>query len=96
MDEKLREDMMACARGSYQRGLLNGYECWSGANLMGKAKDYSFHYAISRRNLLKRLQVVADKHGVDIEDELVLRGKPLRWHRELTVKLPDGRMFIVE
>jgi hypothetical protein len=46
---------LACARGCYQRNILNGFEAISGSTLKGKARSYGFHYAESRRNLLARL-----------------------------------------
>lgn len=45
----------ACARGSYQRGLLSGSQRWSGADLKGNAARYSGRYHRSRRALLQRL-----------------------------------------
>ena len=48
--------IQSCARGCYQRALLADDACWSGADLRGKARDYSDHYATSRANLIKRIK----------------------------------------
>ena len=45
----------ACARGSYQRGLLSGSQRWSGADLRGNAARYGARYHRSRQALLRRL-----------------------------------------
>lgn len=42
-------------RGSYQVSIILGTSRLSGADLKGKAKDYSAHYASSRHCLLSRL-----------------------------------------
>lgn len=47
---------LRCARGSYQRALLNDAEAWSGAGLQGKARQYGASYYRSRKNLLERLE----------------------------------------
>ena len=46
---------LACARGSYQRALLQGRESLSGSTLRGKASRYGNKYAESRDNLLRRM-----------------------------------------
>ena len=46
---------LACARGCYQRDLLEGHENLSGSTLKGRARDYGYHYAQSRKNLLARM-----------------------------------------
>ena len=46
---------LACARGSYQRALLQGRESLSGSTLRGKASRYGNKYALSRDNLLRRM-----------------------------------------
>ena len=43
------------AKGSYQRGILSGYYCMSGADLLGKARKYGAKYSRSRGALLGRL-----------------------------------------
>lgn len=45
------------ARGCYQRAILHGTQRLSGSDLQGKAKRWSYRYAISRGNLLKRLEI---------------------------------------
>jgi len=47
---------LACARGCYQRALLDGLARWSGADLQGRAKKYGGRYAASRDSLLARLR----------------------------------------
>lgn len=54
-NRKALQDTLALCQGSYQRGLVRGYYCLSGADLQGKAKRYGARYALSRRNLLQRL-----------------------------------------
>lgn len=44
-----------CAKGSYQRAVLNGYEAWSGSTLTGRAARYGGKYRASREELLARL-----------------------------------------
>ena len=46
---------MACARGDYQRGIVDGHENLSGSSLRGAAKEWSSRYAHSRRALLSRM-----------------------------------------
>lgn len=43
-------------KGVYQENLLNGSARWSGADLKGKASEYSSSYAESRSNLISRLK----------------------------------------
>ncbi|AWI88368.1 MULTISPECIES: hypothetical protein [Methylobacteriaceae] len=45
-----------CARGSYQRDLLNGTEAWSGSTLTGRAARYGGKYRTSREELIARLE----------------------------------------
>lgn len=47
---------LACARGSYQRALLNGKARWSGSDLKGLARRYGGRYAASRAALIARLR----------------------------------------
>jgi hypothetical protein len=46
---------MAVTRGSYQEGIVMGWESLSGATLRGKARRWSGRYAASRRALLARM-----------------------------------------
>lgn len=59
------------ARGSYQYGLLAGYEAWSGATLTGKAKQYGGKYAQSRGALLARIEAA----GLPVKFETISRKK---------------------
>lgn len=47
---------LQCARGRYQRALLEGQEASSGSTLEGKAARWSGAYAASREALYKRLR----------------------------------------
>jgi len=51
------------ARGSYQRGIINGIENLSGSTLKGKAKLFSCRYCASRHNLLARLRAAGISVG---------------------------------
>lgn len=57
-DSKELEKALTLAKGSYQRGLLLGYENLSGSSLKGRARHFSGRYYQSRKNLLNRMQVV--------------------------------------
>jgi hypothetical protein len=50
------DDILHMARGIYQYRLLLGKQRISGADLQGKAKNYSTKYQHSRMNLLSRLR----------------------------------------
>lgn len=70
------------ARGYYQRDLLEGRHNLAGSSLRGTAKRYSGRYAVSRDNLLARLDAKGiswseyrGKHGRRI---LVLGDRPSR------------------
>lgn len=63
VDARAYDRAIACCRGVYQRDLIAGIEAWSGSTLRGKAKSYSGRYAVSRENLLDRLE----KEGLDVE-----------------------------
>lgn len=54
--ETARETAAALARGRYQRALLDGDARWSGADLRGRARDYSARYAASRDSLVARMR----------------------------------------
>jgi len=47
------------AKGSYQTGLLSGWESWSGSSLKGKAGSFGASYAKSRDTLQSRISVAA-------------------------------------
>jgi len=47
------------AKGSYQTGLLNGWESWSGSSLKGKAGSFGASYAKSRDTLQARISEAA-------------------------------------
>ena len=68
------------ARGSYQRGILGGYENLSGSTLRGNAKRYGGRYALSRRALLSRLEAA----GLIVSEERGPKGR-----RILTISLPQ-------
>ena len=55
-NNEYKERAVRLARGRYQAALLTNREAWSGATLRGTAKKYSGRYAISRNNLVKRLE----------------------------------------
>lgn len=70
MKDSDKEKIQKCARGHYQRRFLKGYQRVSCGDLKGKAKQYSVHYKISLKNLMKRIQdagfdvqYIAGKHG---------------------------------
>lgn len=54
--EETLQRALACARGSYQRNILLGFEALSGATLRGKARNYSLRYQASAQALLRRCQ----------------------------------------
>lgn len=49
-----------CAKGSYQRDLLNGFQAWSGSTLTGRAARYGSKYRTSRAELIARLEAHPD------------------------------------
>lgn len=55
VEATILEKALACAKGSYQRGIVLGSYALSGADLRGSAKNYSGSYARSRRALIARL-----------------------------------------
>ncbi|GBU17025.1 MULTISPECIES: hypothetical protein [Methylobacterium] len=59
-----------CARGSYQRAVLNGSEAWSGSTLTGRAARYGSKYRTSREELLARLEAHPD---LAVEERLARR-----------------------
>jgi hypothetical protein len=62
---------LQCARGSYQRALVEGWRVWSGADMTGRARHYGAHYARSRAALFARLLAA----GLDARLETRARGK---------------------
>lgn len=65
LDEAAVEKALGLCRGSYQRALVEGRENLSGSTLRGRAASYGGRYAVSRRNLLARLEA----HGVSVGEE---------------------------
>lgn len=55
---RTHHDLSALARGTYQKGLINGDNRWSRSDLKGKAKRYSSAYHNSAQTLLKRIQAL--------------------------------------
>ena len=88
--EDICRAIWACARGVYQHGLLDGTEAWSGAGLSGEAQTWSSSYARSRDNLLDRIFGTIFGSGWKSRTELVLKGSPRRWQRELVLTNPNG------
>jgi histidinol-phosphate/aromatic aminotransferase/cobyric acid decarboxylase-like protein len=56
-------------RGVYQRDVVLGAQAWSGADLRGRAREYSGRYKRSREALLKRMR----KAGIPVRVETVNR-----------------------
>jgi hypothetical protein len=54
-EARLLEKCLKLCKGSYQRALVLGTQCWSGADLQGKAAKYGRLYARSRERLYSRL-----------------------------------------
>jgi hypothetical protein len=50
------DSALKLARGSYQRAILRGEQCLSGADLRGNAKSYIGKYRKSSQNLIARCQ----------------------------------------
>lgn len=55
VDEAALNAALACAKGSYQEGILHGRFCLSGADLKGKASEYAGRYQQSMHNLFARM-----------------------------------------
>lgn len=55
IDPKILDKALSCCRGCYQRDIIMGNEAISGSTLKGKARQFSYHYMVSRRNLFKRI-----------------------------------------
>ena len=79
-------------RGCYQEDLLEGFRNWSGADLQGKARDYSAHYSQSRVTLLRRIQRRLRRTGWEADVPLVLN-RSNRWERQLLIQSEGGRIF---
>lgn len=54
--EIFRSMALKCARGRYQKSLLEGSESWNGDTLRGRARDWLDKYRRSREALLVRLR----------------------------------------
>lgn len=54
--EAAQEAALRLARGEYQRRIVRGEAAWSGADLRGRAREYSSRYRTSRRALLARIR----------------------------------------
>ena len=63
LSESATDRALACTRGSYQRGIVLGYENLSGSLLRGKARLYASRYKVSQANLLQRLTVAGIPHN---------------------------------
>lgn len=65
------ERALRCARGCYQRDLLDGRESLSGSTLRGSATRYGDLYARSRRNLLRRVRAA----GIPVSERRAAHGR---------------------
>lgn len=89
-----RTTALKLAKGSYQKGLLLGYEAWSGSTLKGKAKEWAGSYGRSRDSLLSRLR----RAGLELAFETVNRRKvlvvgtnrPSDWERLIDADTDDA------
>jgi len=54
--EAFRAMALKCARGRYQRDLVEGNEAWNGSTLRGRARNWIGKYLASRNALLVRLK----------------------------------------
>lgn len=68
-----RDAALKCARGCYQRNLVEGRENLSGSTLRGKAKTYSSRYSQSRTEFLRRLTLA----GVEWHETIGAHGARL-------------------
>lgn len=89
--ETLRAEILATAKGDYQRSLLVDGARWSGADLRGKARKWSGTYARSRAELVYRIEQVARAHGGSIRWEC---GTAQTGPRVLVVVVPAGEIRI--
>jgi hypothetical protein len=91
--DEVRDIILSCARGDYQSALLSGRGSWSGRDLKGKAKKYSWSYSDSRSNLLERIN--DNIMGQRFEHCLWTAQSKLvphdgRWERRLIVRRASG------
>tara|TARA_R110000868_G_scaffold72000_1_gene210178 strand:+ start:1732 stop:2064 length:333 start_codon:yes stop_codon:yes gene_type:complete len=80
----------ATLRGQYARDVVSGRQRWSGGDLKGKARKYSYSYYVQRRKARAALfaaggVIIAIDHGlnvsavrIDAENYLTLRGVAIR------------------
>jgi hypothetical protein len=54
--DEAKSKALACARGHYQRDVVEGCRAWSGGDIKGRARQSGVHYHNSRENLYRRLQ----------------------------------------
>jgi len=94
LSEETEATIRACARGSYQRDLLDGLESWSGSSLKGKAGQYGARYHASRQALLARINTRLPR-GVYCEPTHVFCEWRARWVVELLLYYGDGSASIV-
>jgi hypothetical protein len=71
LDNEAYKQACAQARGTYQLDLIHGNAAWSGADLQGRARQWSSRYARSRNSLIGRLK----KAGIPHEFERRKHGK---------------------
>lgn len=62
--EKMLKACLSHAKGTYQRNILLGYQCLSGADLRGAARSFSGKYRQSSQNLIARCK----KAGLFIQE----------------------------
>lgn len=79
--------ILSCARGCYQRALLEGREPWSGAGLRGRAAQFGARYARSRKGLVDRINAALPS-GWRAETRICDR------RRVLVVIDPQGRVEV--
>jgi hypothetical protein len=84
LPKKIAAIIEGAPKGSYQEGLLDGSESWSGASLKGKARQYGYTYSRSRRRLLVAVNEALPE-GWSIGTELTILDGSSRWTRELFV-----------
>jgi len=94
LSEDTEKTIRACARGSYQRDLLDGLESWSGSSLKGRAGQYGARYHASRTALLKRINARLPR-GMYCEPTHVYSESRARWVVELLLYYGDGSASIV-
>ena len=86
--EKIAETLINLTRGSYQVGLIEGWEAWSGARLRGRAKSWGGRYQASSTSLLRRAREVFPEAATDYR--LLETKGTRRWCRVLVVPTPQG------